>query len=73
MQRLQDLVLELNQEIAAVDDGGIDSPRIVELRRRIAELTRGGAESVSGVSGKIQSDINEMGGARPPSYQSSLA
>lgn len=39
MQRLQDLVLELNREIA--QGSGDESPLVLELRGRIAELTRG--------------------------------
>jgi len=70
MRQLQDLILELNQEIAAVsDEAAADNPRIAELRGRIAELAR---EDVVGSStsrsGGSRSAPSEAGNAPPPAY-----
>jgi len=58
MQRLQDLVLELNW---AISENGEDSSRALELRGRIAELTREDAQS-SGI-------VSQGGVTVPPPYE----
>ncbi|KAG6840885.1 hypothetical protein C0991_003478 [Blastosporella zonata] len=65
MQRLQDLVQELNQ---ALSDGNSDGERIAELRGRINELTR---EDHSGHGEHIELNWRESTApsAVPPPYQ----
>lgn len=62
MQRLEELALELNQEIAA---GGENASRIAELRGRIAELTRHNTET----SGGGRRRNFEFGSVAPPAYE----
>ena len=57
MQRLQDLVLELNRAIA---ENGEESSYALQLRARIAELTREDAQS---------SEIAAQGRTVPPPYE----
>ena len=59
MQRLQDLVLELNR---AISESGEESSYALELRARIAELTREDAQS---------SEIVAQGRTVPPPYEPS--
>ena len=61
MQRLQDLILELNQEIS---ENGEESSYALELRGRIAELTR---EDIQG------SEIVPQRRIVPPSYEATRA
>lgn len=63
MQRLEELVLELNREIAS---GGDNTSRVAELRGRIAELTRQDAEITRGAGIARESTI---GSVAPPAYE----
>jgi hypothetical protein len=63
MQRLEELVLELNREIAS---GGDNTSRVAELRGRIAELTRQDAE-ITGGGGRVRASV--IGSVAPPAYE----
>jgi len=70
MQRLQDLVAELNQAATGNDGAAADSSRIAELRGRIAELAQeDAAGSHASGSGGSRSAPDEVGSPPPPAYE----
>lgn len=62
MQKLEELILKLNREITS---RGENTSRVVELRRRIAELARHDIEATSG--GRMRN--REIGSVAPPAYE----